>query len=101
MWEAKSAGSVLGRQQDREEVRQARHPRVQSVRKCPSSGPLSAPPPRFCILGTSLAPVGSRLQALVSALPHPTDFCDWETAAPTWLTLQPSALELTGLGSPP
>lgn len=47
MWEAKSAGSVLGRQQDREEVRQARHPRVQSVRKCPSSGPLSAPPPEI------------------------------------------------------
>lgn len=57
MWEAKSAGSVLGRQQDREEVRQARHLRVQSVRKCPFSGPLRAgpPPPRFCILGTSLA----------------------------------------------
>lgn len=47
MWEAKSAGSVLGRQQDREEVRQARHLRVQSVRKCPFSGPLRAgPPPR-------------------------------------------------------
>lgn len=44
MWEAKSAGSVLGRQQDREEVRQARHLRVQSVRKCPFSGPLRAGP---------------------------------------------------------
>ena len=65
--------------------------------------PESGPPPtlRFCILGTSLAPVESWLQPLVSVLPHPTDLCDWETAAPTWLTLQPSALELLGPGSHP
>lgn len=100
MWEAAQAGQACAASPGVPARPRSEASKVPKGAKCQETPTVRAPesraPLRFCILGTSLAPVESWLQPLV-ALPHPTDFCVWKTAVPTWLHSAAPALDLIGL----